>query len=119
MTPTAFDNLDDYLALSRISGVAISADGSRLVTTVAELNEKGDEYVNAVWELDPAGQRPARRLTRSAHGESLPGFTADGDLLLLSPRPTSGNSDGGLKPPASLWRLPAAGGEAAEVSSAP
>ncbi len=60
MTATAFDNLDDYLALPRVSGLAVSADGSRVVTTVAELNEKRTEYVSAIWEVDPD-----RRKTRT------------------------------------------------------
>ena len=114
MTATAFDNLDDYLALPRVSGLAVSADGSRAVTTVAELNDKRSEYVSAIWELDPAGRAPARRLTRSAHGESSPAFTADGDLLFVSSRARPEKADD-EKPPASLWRLPANGGEAAEV----
>jgi dipeptidyl aminopeptidase/acylaminoacyl peptidase len=111
MTATAFDNLDDYLALPRVSGLAVSADGSRVVTTVAELNDKRSEYVSAVWEVDPAGERPARRLTRGAHGESSPAFTVDGDLLFVSSRPTAEKSCDTDKPPASLWRLPAGGGE--------
>ena len=115
MNTSAFDDLDDYLALPRVTGLAVSADGSRVVTTVAELNDKGNEYVSAVWEMDPTGQRPARRLTRSANGESTPAFTVDGDLLFLSSRPSADDA----KPPASLWRLPAGGGEAVEVSSAP
>ncbi|ORV13951.1 S9 family peptidase [Mycobacterium celatum] len=115
MTATAFDDLDDYLALPRVSGLAVSADGSRLVTMVAELDDKRAEYVSAVWEVDPAGRAPARRLTRGAHGESSPAFTADGDLLFVSSRPTSDDD----RPPASLWRLPAAGGEAVEVLSMP
>jgi dipeptidyl aminopeptidase/acylaminoacyl peptidase len=119
MTATAFENLDDYLALPRVSGLAVSADGSRVVTTVAALNDKRSEHVNAVWELDPAGQRPAHRLTRSAGGESSPTFTADGDLLFLSSRPSAENSGDGEKPPASLWRLPAGGGEAVEVLRVP
>ena len=119
MTATAFDNLDDYLALPRVSGLAVSADGRRVVTTVATLNDTRSEHVSAVWELDVAGQRPAHRLTRSANGESAPTFTADGDLLFLSSRPNSENSDDGKKPPASLWRLPAGGGEAVEVLSMP
>ncbi len=117
MTATAFDNLDDYLTLPRVSGLAVSADGTRVVTTVAELNDSRSQYVSAVWEVDPAGERPAQRLTRSAGGESSPAFTADGDLLFLSSRPGAENSDDGKKPPASLWRLPAGGGEAVEVSS--
>jgi dipeptidyl aminopeptidase/acylaminoacyl peptidase len=119
MTATAFENLDDYLALPRVSGLAVSADGSRVVTTVAALNDKRSEHVSAVWELDPAGQRPAHRLTRSAEGESAPTFTADGDLLFLSSRPSAENSGDGKKPPASLWRLPAGGGEAVELLRVP
>ena len=57
---TAFHDLDEYIALPRVSGLAVSPDGSRLVTTVAELNEKHTEYVSAVWEVDPrASVRPA------------------------------------------------------------
>ena len=119
MTATAFDNLDDYLALPRVSGLAVSADGSRVVTTVAELNDKRTEYVSAIWEVDPAGERPARRLTRGANGDSSPAFTVDGDLLFVSSRPTAENTDDSEKPPASLWRLPAGGGEAIEVLSMP
>jgi dipeptidyl aminopeptidase/acylaminoacyl peptidase len=119
MTATAFDNLDEYLALPRISGLAVSADGSRVVTTVAELNDKRTEYVTAVWEVDPAGEKPVRRLTRGANGESSPAFTSDGDLLFVSSRPTPEKADDSDKPPASLWRLPGAGGEATEVLSMP
>jgi dipeptidyl aminopeptidase/acylaminoacyl peptidase len=115
MTTTAFDNLDDYLALPRVSGLTVSADGSRVVTTVSELNDNRTEYVVAIWELDPAGERAASRLTRGGTGDSSPAFTADGDLLFVSSRPTAENT----KPPASLWRLPAAGGEAVEVLSMP
>ena len=115
MTETPFSDLDDYLALPRVAGLAVSPDGSRVVTTVAELNDKRTEYVSAVWELDPAGQRPARRLTRGAKGESAPVFTADGDLLFVAARPTEEDD----KAPASLWRLPAAGGEAVEELALP
>ena len=118
MTATAFDNLDDYLALPRVSGLAVSADGSRVVTTVAELTDKRSEYVTAIWELDPSGGQPAMRLTRGATGDSSPAFTADGDLLFVSSRPGADNTDG-KKPPAALWRLPSGGGEAVEVASAP
>ncbi|WP_044522814.1 hypothetical protein, partial [Mycolicibacterium septicum] len=60
---TVFDDLDDYLAFPRVSGLAVSPDGSRLVTTVSTLNEKKTEFLSAIWELDPAGVEPARRLT--------------------------------------------------------
>ncbi|OBI74125.1 S9 family peptidase [Mycobacterium sp. E740] len=115
LNSTPFDELDEYLALPRVSGLALSPDGTRLVTTVAELNEKRTEYVNAVWEVDTAGVRPARRLTRGTKGESAPTFAADGDLLFVAVRPREGDD----KPPASLWRLPAAGGEAVEALELP
>ncbi len=120
MTGTAFHDLDDYLALPRVSGLALSADGTRLVTTIAELSPDASSYVNAIWELDPAGRSPARRLTRSAHGDSEPAFDADGDLLFISARPPTGSAGPAIdKPPAALWRLPAGGGEAIEVLSLP
>ncbi len=116
-TPLAgpFGDLDDYLAYPRVAGLAVSADGSRVVTTVAELNAKRTEYIRSVWELDPTGARPARRLTRGAKGETSPVFAADGDLLFVAARPTDDDD----KPPAALWRLPAAGGEAQELLSLP
>jgi len=113
--PTPFQDLDEFLALPRASGLAVSPDGSRVVTSIAELNEKRTEFVSAIWELDPAGKQPARRLTRGVKGESSPEFTADGDLLFVAARPTEDDD----KPPASLWRLPAAGGEAVEELALP
>src|SRR5215212_6184234 len=115
MPTTPFDDLDEFLALPRVFGLAVSPDGSRVVTSIAELNDKRTEFVNAIWELDPAGSQPARRLTRGAKGESSPAFTADGDLLFVAARPTADDDN----PPASLWRLPAAGGEAVEALALP
>lgn len=106
-----FSNLDEFLALPRVAGLAVSADGSRAVTTVSELNAKRTEYVTAIWELDVAGEQPARRLTRGAKGESAPVFTATGDLLFIARRDVPG-AEGTDEPTASLWRLPAGGGEA-------
>ncbi|MHC9293913.1 alpha/beta fold hydrolase [Mycobacterium sp. LTG2003] len=117
MTP--FHDLDDYLALPRVSGLAVSPDGSRVVTTISTLNGKHTEFRTAIWELDPAGQQPARRLTRGVKGESTPVFTSDGDLLFLAVRPTPDSKRAADRPPAALWRLPAAGGEAYEMLALP
>ncbi|WP_099040610.1 S9 family peptidase [Mycobacterium neglectum] len=113
--PTPFGDLDAYLALQRVSGLAVSPDGSRVVTTVAELNDKRTEFISAVWEVDPAGAQQARRLTRGAKGESAPVFTAGGDVLFVASRPNEDDD----KAPAALWRLPAAGGEAFEALALP
>lgn len=115
MTATPFGDLDDYFALPRVAGLAVSADGSRVVTTISELNDKRTEYVTAVWELDREGVTSARRLTRGAKGESAPAFTAAGDLVFVAARPTDDDD----KPPAALWMLPAAGGEAVTVLAPP
>ncbi|MFZ2527488.1 MAG: S9 family peptidase [Rhodococcus sp. (in: high G+C Gram-positive bacteria)] len=106
---TAFDNLDDYLALPRITALALSPDGSRVVITRSTLDDKATAYVGALWELDPDGQRPARRLTHGAKGESNAVFTAAGDVLFTAAR-------GADDDPASLWRLPAGGGEAEQIA---
>ena len=89
-SPGPFADLDEFLALPRVAGLAVSTDGSRAVTAISELNEKRTEYVTAVWELDVAGEQPARRLTRGAKGESAPVFTASGDLLFIAKRDVQG-----------------------------
>lgn len=62
---TSFHDLSDFIALPRTSGLALSPDGTRLVTTVATPNAKGTGYASALWEVDPAGERPAHRLPKS------------------------------------------------------
>jgi len=88
MALTPFHDLDAYLSLPRVSGLAVSPDGRRVVTMITELNDKGTEFITAAWELDPDGQQEARRLTYGPKGESQPAFTAAGDLLFVAARPT-------------------------------
>ncbi|MCZ2403014.1 S9 family peptidase [Paenarthrobacter sp. Z7-10] len=107
---TPFHELDNYLAIPRVSGLALSPDGARLVTTVATLNDKGTEYRTALWELDPAGQKHAHRITRSAKGETGAVFAADGNLYFTSARPDPESPD--ADPVSALWVLPSGGGEA-------
>src|SRR5690606_4782832 len=101
-----------------LSGLALAPDGSRLVTTVATLNRERTAYVTALWEVDPAGVEPARRLTRSTKGEPSAVFTHAGDVLFTSARPGPDGKDGD-KPKAALWLLPRSGGEARVVATAP
>jgi dipeptidyl aminopeptidase/acylaminoacyl peptidase len=115
---TPFHDVSAYVALPRLAGLAVSPDGSRLVTSVATLSPDRKKYVTALWEVDPDGQRPARRLTRSAPGESQPVFLPDGSLLFTSKRPDAEAADDKAEVP-SLWLLPAGGGEARQVASRP
>ena len=112
MTMPDFDSMDSYLALPRVTGLALSRDGSRLVATIGTLNDDGNAFVNALWELDPTGAQEARQLTRPVKGDSGPAFTASGDLLFVARR---GKEDDA---PPQLWLLPHAG-EARELLSRP
>ncbi|MGJ9373988.1 alpha/beta fold hydrolase [Nesterenkonia sp. CF4.4] len=110
-----FSDLDHYVAHPRLSGLTLSPDGSRLVTTVSTVNAAGDGYSGALWEVDPSGSRSARRLTRSANGESAPAFSASGDLYFTSAR--SGES--AEKKGSALYKLPAEGGESVLIHRRP
>ncbi|WP_206662338.1 S9 family peptidase [Propioniciclava sinopodophylli] len=114
---TPFHDLQHFIAYPRVNGLALSPDGRRLATIVATLDAKKTRYANAVWELDPAGEAPARRITRSAKGESGAAYDAAGNLYFISARPDP-DADGD-DPVAALWMVPAAGGEARLVVSRP
>jgi dipeptidyl aminopeptidase/acylaminoacyl peptidase len=110
---SGFASFDDYLAVPRVVDLAMSVDGTRLVATVASLNDDGNKLVNALWEIDPTGSGDARRLTRSDKGERGAAFHPDGSLLFVSDRGADDDDD----PPA-LWQLPPVG-EAERVLSRP
>ncbi|MFK5688943.1 alpha/beta fold hydrolase [Ornithinimicrobium sp. LYQ92] len=112
---TPFHDLERYTAIPRLSGLTLSPDGTRLVTTVATLNPKGTGYTTALWEVDPEGDRAAHRLTRSTKGETGAAFNATGDLYFTSARPDPDGEDDETGP--ALWQMPARGGEARVVLS--
>jgi len=107
---TGFDDFDGFLGLDRVIDLALAPDGGSLVATVASLNKDGNKLVNALWSVDPAGEQPARRLTRSDKGESGPVFATDGSVLFTSTRGADDDDE-----PAALWRLPAGAGEPRKV----
>jgi dipeptidyl aminopeptidase/acylaminoacyl peptidase len=109
---TGFATFDDFLALPRVTQLALSVDGRRLVAVVGTLNEKGDKFVDALWEIDPAGAAEPRRLTWSDEGDRAPAFRPDGTLLFVSRR--GGDDDD----PAALWALPPTG-EAEKLTAPP
>ena len=108
---TPFHDIDVYIGLPRCSGLRLSPDGTRLVTTISTLNAKRTQYRTALWQVDPAGAEPARRLSRSRKGESSAVFTVAGDILFTSARPDP-DADEDEEGPAALWLLPATGGDA-------
>ncbi|WP_236791435.1 prolyl oligopeptidase family serine peptidase [Amycolatopsis sp. GM8] len=114
-----FTDLDGYVSLPRAAGLALSPDGRRLVVGVSTLDAKKTKWVPGLWEVDPSGERPARRLTRSKQGESGAVFTPDGDLLFVSARPELDAEEHETDKKAALWRLPATGGDAEVIASPP
>jgi dipeptidyl aminopeptidase/acylaminoacyl peptidase len=116
---TTFD-LDFYFSLPRVAGLVLAPDGSRLVTSVATPGPDGKKFVSALWELDPAGARAPRRLTRSAPGEADAAFLPDGSLLFTSTRADpEGDPGDDDEEVAAVWLLPAGGGEARTVAATP
>ncbi|MBP2408630.1 prolyl oligopeptidase family serine peptidase [Brachybacterium fresconis] len=116
--PTAFSDfcdIDGFLRIPRLTSLAAGPDG-RVVAAIQEADEHGAKLVSSLWELDPGGRQPARRLTFSAQGESSPRFAQDGSLLFSSARPDpQGEAE---EDTSAIWRLPRTG-EAAVVASAP
>ncbi|SHF51948.1 Dipeptidyl aminopeptidase/acylaminoacyl peptidase [Jatrophihabitans endophyticus] len=99
-----FGDLAAFAALPRLTGLALSPDGGRLVATVSQPDADGARYTAALWEIPLAGGDPVR-LTRSAQGESAPVFAADGALLFTSTRPEPGHDRDEAVDGAALWSL--------------
>ncbi|KTR43084.1 peptidase S9 [Curtobacterium oceanosedimentum] len=109
---TPFSDLDQFIALPRVDGIALSPDGQRVALTVSTLRPDATAYRRAVWSVASTGDDRPVRLTRSATGESGAAFTRNGDLLFVSRRPDADADDD----TAQLWLLPAAGGDARPVT---
>jgi WD40 repeat protein len=133
---TPFDDLHDYIAIPRVSGLRLSPDGTWLAATVQQPGPDGKKFVTSVWRIptgigpdgtlepDPPGGQPRPvRLTSSAQGEDSPVFLPDGSLLFISARPDpsagpdSGWAEDSAKP--ALWLHPADGGDARRLAAPP
>ena len=112
--------VEAMVSLPRLSGLALSNDGARLVASVARPDAEGKKLVSALYEFDVEGERFPRRLTRSAPGESGAAFAPDGSLLFTSKRPDpDAKPDDTRGEATALWVLPAGGGESRLVAGPP
>jgi dipeptidyl aminopeptidase/acylaminoacyl peptidase len=116
MSDHPFGDLAAYAALPRLTGLALSTDGMRLVASMQQPDDKGARYTSSLWELDLDCGEPTR-LTRSEKGESAPAFLPDGSLLFISARPDPDADPDSDDEPA-LWMLPRTG-EPRVVASSP
>ena len=101
----------DLVNLARVSGPALSPDGTRLVWTQRETDNAANKGRTDLWslELGKAGATP-QRLTRHEASDSDAAFAPDGSgVYFLSSR--SGSSQ--------VWRLSFGGGEAVQVTTLP
>jgi dipeptidyl aminopeptidase/acylaminoacyl peptidase len=131
---TPFENLHDYIAIPRVTGLRLSPDGTWLAATVQQPDPDGRKFSTSIWRIPaigPNGRLPPglpaepTRLTQSAQGEDGPAFLPDGSLLFASKRPdpaagSASKKDGqedGARP--ALWLLPAAGGDALRIAAPP
>lgn len=122
MTANGTFAVEDLVGIPRLSGLALSPDGARLVVSAAYSDAAGKKYVDALYELDPSGDGAPRRLTRSAPGESGAAFAPDGSLLFMSARPDPGvddTKDEAREDKPALWLLPAERGEARMLAGPP
>ena len=113
-TPASpWSDLDAYVAVPRLGALNLSPDGQTLVASVQQLGADKTEYTSALWKVDPAGEAPATRYTRSVQGEAVAAFLPDGSLLFTSKRDVPADGDETpKKSTTALWCLPAGGGEA-------
>ena len=101
---TPYADPAEYVALPRITGLAVSTDGSRLVAAVQRLDAKASRYVTCLEEI-PLRGGACIRLTRSEKGETAPAFLPDGSLLFVSERPEPDSDED----ESALWMLPPVG----------
>jgi dipeptidyl aminopeptidase/acylaminoacyl peptidase len=103
--------------LGRVSGIALSPDGSWLAVQVARLDRDDKKYVSDIWRVPTAdgGGEPVQ-LTRGEHSDTSPRFRRDGSLGFLTDRPRDASDKDAKR---QVWLLPAAGGEPRPLTDEP
>ena len=101
--------VQDLVALDRVSGPAVSPDLTRIVFTISALDLEANRRRTDLWIVGADGSG-LRRLTNHPATDTSPLWTADGkSVWFLSSR--SGSMQ--------VWKAPADGGEAVQVTRLP
>ena len=102
---------EDLVSMQRVSDPVLAPDGRTVLFSVRETDLAANRGRVDLWSLDLAtkGAQP-RRLTTHPENDNAGEWSADGrEIYFLSTR--SGSSQ--------VWRLPAGGGEASQVTNLP
>ena len=57
---SVYDNIDEYIAARRVTGLAVDRSGSRAVVVVAALSDSRTEYRTSLWEIADTGVVPVQ-----------------------------------------------------------
>jgi dipeptidyl aminopeptidase/acylaminoacyl peptidase len=122
-------SIDEALSMNQVGRAVISPDGSRIVYTVsqwewpsgkpeADKGEKPPEMHSHVWMVRTDGSEPARQLTFSERGESMPDWSPDGKMISFLSARNKGPVPEGQPVPAQIWVMSTDGGEAWKLTDA-
>lgn len=112
-------NVEQHIALSRVSEVAASPCGSWLAVAVQRLDRDGAKYASDLWKV-PTDGGAAVQLTRGDCKDAAPCFRHDGALAFLSNRlPNEIKPDEAAEKRMQVWLLPREGGEPTQVTDEP
>ncbi|MFJ6427117.1 serine hydrolase [Microbacterium maritypicum] len=100
--------VDDLLSVRTPEQPALSPDGTRIAFVLRTTDRDGDRDARALWQVPAAGGTPSALTYATA--DSTPVWSPDGSQLAFLRA-----QDG----PAQIWLLPAAGGEARNLTTLP